>query len=109
MLQPAVAHLHTHDLSAPATLKDSSAPQNSTSRRPSGWPSRGLFALRQVAEPIDRGQRITAFYSSNHYGAVRELANPAPPEAPMLTLAGVPDLKVYDSLLTGSRLLAGVR
>ena len=43
------------------------------------------------------------------YGAVRELANPAPPEAPMLTLAGAPDLKVYDSLLTGSRLLAGVR
>ena len=43
------------------------------------------------------------------YGAVRELANPAPPEAPMLTLTGAPDLKVYDSLLTGGRLLAGVR
>ena len=42
-----------------------------------------------------------------NYGAVRELANPAPPEALMLTLAGAPDLKVYDSLLTGSRLLAG--
>ena len=28
------------------------------------------------------------------YGAVRELANPAPAGVPMLTLAGAPDLKV---------------
>ena len=32
-----------------------------------------------------------------------------PPEAPMLTLTGAPDLKVYDSLLTGGWRLAGVR
>ena len=53
-------------------------------------------------------RRFRSFFH-RRYGAVRELANPAPPEAPMLTLAGAPDLKVYDSLLTGSRLLAGVR
>ena len=34
-----------------------------------------------------------------HYGTVKELTNPAPPLAPVLTLNGMPDLRVYDSLL----------
>ena len=33
------------------------------------------------------------------YATVKELANPAPPLAPVLTLPGTPDLRVYDSLL----------
>ena len=41
------------------------------------------------------------------YAAVRDLAEPRPPEAPALTLTAKPDLKVYDSLLTLS-LAAGV-
>ena len=43
------------------------------------------------------------------YGAVRELAEPAPTEAPRLTLSAMPDLKVYDALLTGRRLAVEVR
>ena len=35
------------------------------------------------------------------YGAVKELANPIPPLAPVLSLTGMPDLRVYDSLLAG--------
>ena len=35
------------------------------------------------------------------YGTVKELANPAPPLAPALSLSGMPDLRVYDSLLAG--------
>ena len=35
------------------------------------------------------------------YGTVRELANPTPPLAPTLSLSGIPDLRVYDSLLAG--------
>ena len=35
------------------------------------------------------------------YATVKELANPAPPRAPVLTLTGMPDLRVYDSLLAG--------
>ena len=35
------------------------------------------------------------------YAEVRDLAEPKPPEAPVLTLSGQPDLKVYDSLLAG--------
>ena len=33
------------------------------------------------------------------YGMVRELAKPAPLRAPLLSLPGTPDLRVYDSLL----------
>ena len=33
------------------------------------------------------------------YAAVRELASPAPLQAPVLSLPGTPDLRVYDSLL----------
>ena len=33
------------------------------------------------------------------YGTVRELASPAPLQAPALSLPGTPDLRVYDSLL----------
>ncbi len=33
------------------------------------------------------------------YGAVKELASPAPPRAPALSLPGMPDLRVYDTLL----------
>ena len=35
------------------------------------------------------------------YSTVRELASPTPLQAPALSLTGVPDLRVYDSLLTG--------
>ena len=35
------------------------------------------------------------------YATVKELANPAPPRAPVLSLSGMPDLRVYDSLLAG--------
>ena len=47
-----------------------------------------LALLLEAAEPFD-------------YAAVRELANPTPPLAPMLSLSGMPDLRVYDSLLSG--------
>ena len=33
------------------------------------------------------------------YGAVRDLARPTPMQAPVLSLPGTPDLRVYDSLL----------
>ena len=33
------------------------------------------------------------------YGAARDLAKPAPLQAPALSLPGTPDLRVYDSLL----------
>ena len=46
-----------------------------------------LSLLLEAGEPFD-------------YGVVRDLAEPRPPQAPELTLAGRPDLKVYDSLLT---------
>ena len=39
------------------------------------------------------------------YGAVKELANPIPPLAPVLSLTGMPDLRVYDSLLAGGGLM----
>ena len=41
------------------------------------------------------------------YTEVRDLAEPKPPEAPALTLAGQPDLKIYDSLLTADPAVAG--
>ena len=40
-------------------------------------------------------------YGMVRYGTVRVLANPAPPRAPVLTLTGMPDLRVYDGLLAG--------
>ena len=42
------------------------------------------------------------------YEEVRDLAEPKVPEAPLLTLSGQPDLKVYDRLLTGSLVAVGV-
>ena len=47
-----------------------------------------LALLLEAGEPFD-------------YGTVKELANPAPPRAPVLSLPGMPDLRVYDSLLAG--------
>ena len=47
-----------------------------------------LALLLEAGEPFD-------------YGAVKELANPAPPRAPVLSLPSMPDLRVYDSLLAG--------
>ena len=47
-----------------------------------------LALLLETGDPFD-------------YGTVKELANPAPPRAPVLTLSGIPDLRVYDSLLAG--------
>ena len=35
------------------------------------------------------------------YGMVKELANPTPPRAPVLSQAGMPYLGVYDSMLAG--------
>ena len=45
-----------------------------------------LALLLETGDPFD-------------YGTVKELANPTPPLAPVLTLSGIPDLRVYDSLL----------
>ena len=42
------------------------------------------------------------------YAEVRDLAEPKVPEAPLLTLSGQPDLKIYDRLLTVSLVAAGV-
>ena len=53
-----------------------------------------LSLLLEAGEPFD-------------YAAVRDLAEPRPPEALALTLAGKPGLKVYGGLLTAS-LAAGV-
>ena len=47
-----------------------------------------LALLLEAGEPLD-------------YGTVKELANPASPRAPVLSLSGMPDLRVYDSLLAG--------
>ena len=47
-----------------------------------------LALLLEAGDPFD-------------YGTVKELANPAPPRAPVLNLPGMPDLRVYDSLLAG--------
>ena len=54
-----------------------------------------LSLLLETGQPFD-------------YAEVRDLAEPKPPEAPALALAGRPDLKVYDSLLTVSLAAAGV-
>ena len=54
-----------------------------------------LSLLLEAGEPFD-------------YGAVRDLAEPRPPEAPEITLAGQPDLRVYDRLLTVNLAAAGV-
>ena len=51
--------------------------------------------LLEAGEPFD-------------YAEVRDLAEPKPPEAPMLVWSGQPDLKVYDRLLTVSLAAAGV-
>ena len=48
-----------------------------------------LARLLEAGEPFD-------------YAVVRDLAEPRPPETPVLTLAGKPDLRVYDDLLTVS-------
>ena len=47
-----------------------------------------LALLLEAGDPFD-------------YGAVKELVNPTPPRAPVLSLPGMPDLRVYDSLLAG--------
>ena len=47
-----------------------------------------LALLLEAGEPFD-------------YGTVKELANPAPPRASVLSLPGMADLRVYDSLLAG--------
>ena len=54
-----------------------------------------LSLLLEAGQPFD-------------YGEVRDLAEPKVPEAPALTLSGQPDLKIYDRLLTGSLVAAGV-
>ena len=47
-----------------------------------------LALLLEAGDPFD-------------YATVKDLANPAPPGAPMLSLSGMPDLRVYDALLAG--------
>ena len=42
------------------------------------------------------------------YAEVRDLAEPKPPEAPVLVLSETPDLKIYDGLLVGSLVSSGV-
>ena len=56
---------------------------------------RALSLLLETGKPFD-------------YAAVRDLAEPRPPEAPVLILSGKPDLKIYDRLLTGSLVEAEV-
>ena len=53
-----------------------------------------LSLLLEAGQPFD-------------YGEVRELAEPKPPQAPVLVLSGKPDLKIYDGLLTVSLATAG--
>ena len=55
----------------------------------------GLSLLLEAGDPFD-------------YGAGRDLAEPRPPEGPEITLAGQPDLRVYDSLHTVNLAAAGV-
>ena len=47
-----------------------------------------LVLLLEAGEPFD-------------YAIVKELANPTPPRAPVLSLSGMSDLTVYDALLAG--------
>ena len=54
-----------------------------------------LSLLLEAGQPFD-------------YAEVRDLAEPKAPEAPLLTLSGKPDLKIYDRLLTVSPATAGV-
>ena len=54
-----------------------------------------LSLLLEAGQPFD-------------YAEVRDLAEPKAPEAPLLTLSGKPDLKIYDRLLTVSLATAGV-
>ena len=54
-----------------------------------------LSLLLEAGQPFD-------------YGEVRDLAEPKVPEAPVLTLSGQPDLKIYDRLLAVSLAAAGV-
>ena len=54
-----------------------------------------LSLLLEAGQPFD-------------YGEVRDLAEPKVPEAPLLTLSGQPDLKIYDRLLTVSLAAVGV-
>ena len=54
-----------------------------------------LSLLLEAGQPFD-------------YAEVRDLAEPKVPEAPLLTLSGKPDLKIYDRLLTVSLATAGV-
>ena len=47
-----------------------------------------LALLLEASDPFD-------------YSAVKELTNPTPPRAPVLSLPGIPNLRIYDSLLAG--------
>ena len=58
-------------------------------------PSSVTFDMRQCVGSLVR--KPGAF----DYAEVRDLAEPKVPEAPLLTLSGQPDLKIYDRLLTG--------
>ena len=54
-----------------------------------------LSLLLEAGQPFD-------------YAEVRDLAEPKVPEAPVLTLAGRPDLKIYDGLLVRRPAVVGV-
>ena len=54
-----------------------------------------LSLLLEAGQPFD-------------YAEVRDLAEPKVPEAPVLTLAGRPDPKIYDGLLTSRLAVVGV-
>ena len=54
-----------------------------------------LSLLLEAGEPFD-------------YAEVRDLAEPKPPEAPLLTVGTAPDLKIYDGLLAGRLTAAGL-
>ena len=62
-----------------------------------------LAATWQPPGPLGCWRRVSPSTTE-----VRDLAEPKVPEAPLLTLSGKPDLKIYDRLLTVSLATAGV-
>ena len=69
--------------------------------RPRPWKPREATADSALSLLLEAGQPFD-------YAQVRDLAEPKVPEAPVLTLSGQPDLKIYDGLLTSSMAVAAV-
>ena len=65
------------------------------------WSTCGSCTWRRPPWLLEAGE-------SFDYAEVRDLAEPKVPEAPVLTLSGQSDLKIYDRLLMVSLATAGV-